>query len=350
MKTPTHPTDQAHGRRRPTRFRQLFPTPSFRFVRYARLCAALSVALLVACALGFATRGMNLGVDFRNGYQLLVRIDARPPAEESALRTALAEAGFAGAKIVRDGPVGGGRFQVAFPELPDGGSSLQAATRVHDALASRMPNATVDIERADFVGPRIGAELRESALAALALALGGILVYVGVRFSPAYAPGAVIALVHDVVITAGFFALFQWEFDMSVVAALLTIVGYSINDTIVIFDRIRELRLQHTSLRAGALVDQAVNQTLSRTVLTSGTTLLAVFSLLLLGGPTLRGFAAALAIGIIVGTYSSVYVAAPILLAVERYWAGRGGASRTGRPSTGHPGGGGGPVAAAARG
>jgi preprotein translocase SecF subunit len=278
-------------------------------------------------------RGIRLGVDFAGGYQIVVRVHAQPPASEASVRLALSGPAFADADVVREGAIEEGVFQLRFPASA-GRDPAETAQRVRAALAARAGTVSASIEQADFVGPRVGAELRGQALKALALAFGLIVVYIGVRFAPAYAPGAVVALLHDVAVTAGIFVLFGWEFDMRVMGAFLTIIGYSINDTIVIFDRIRELRAQQKGLPLAAVIDLAVNQTLSRTLLTSGTTLLAVLALLTFGGPVLRGFSIAMAIGILVGTYSSVYVAAPILLWIESVGNGRSGAARkASRPS-----------------
>jgi preprotein translocase SecF subunit len=321
---------------RPTgrRFFQLVPPDTaFRFVERSKLCVALSLGLLVIAALAIPVRGVRLGVDFAGGYQIVVRVHAQPLASEASVRLALSGPGFADAEVVREGAIEEGVFRLRF-SASAGRDPAETAQRVRAALAARAGTVSASIEQADFVGPRVGAELRGQALKALALAFGLIVVYIGVRFAPAYAPGAVVALLHDVAVTAGIFVLFGWEFDMRVMGAFLTIIGYSINDTIVIFDRIRELRAQQKGLPLAAVIDLAVNQTLSRTLLTSGTTLLAVLALLTFGGPVLRGFSIAMAIGILVGTYSSVYVAAPILLWIESVVNGRSGAAREpSRPS-----------------
>jgi preprotein translocase subunit SecF len=170
----------------------------------------------------------------------------------------------------------------------------------------------------ESVGPRVGGELRRAGVQAIILSWIGILIYVWFRFEWQYAPGAVLALVHDVCFTAGLFSIFGWEFDMNVLAALLVIIGYSMNDTIVIYDRIRETVATRGTTELESVVNEAINATLSRTVLTSGLTQLVVVAILLVGGPVLRGFALALFIGIIVGTYSSIYVASAVLIWLAR--------------------------------
>jgi preprotein translocase subunit SecF len=174
------------------------------------------------------------------------------------------------------------------------------------------------VERIDFVGPRVGAELRDDGLQALGFAAIFILIYITFRFSSRFAPGAILAVLHDLAIASGIFVMMGWEFDLRILAAMLAILGYSLNDTIIIYDRIRENLALHTSLDLEAVLNQSVNQTLSRTVLTSATTFAAVASLAVLGGDVIRPFAIAMLIGVVVGTYSSVYIAAPTLLLLEQ--------------------------------
>ena len=174
-----------------------------------------------------------------------------------------------------------------------------------------------DVQRGEFVGPRVGSELRRDGVSALGLACLLILAYITFRFSARFAPGAIVALVHDIGITAGLFVIFGLEFDLRVLAALLAILGYSLNDTIIIYDRLRENMELRTKFNLEDVLNRSVNQTLSRTVLTSGTTLAAVLALLFLGGEVLRPFAIAMVIGVFGGTYSSVFIAAPTLLFLE---------------------------------
>ena len=189
------------------------------------------------------------------------------------------------------------------------------------------------MERVEYVAPRVGDELRRDGLFAILIACLMILIYIAFRFSTRFAPGAVVALVHDVGATAGIFVIFGLEFDLRVLAALLAIVGYSLNDTIIIYDRIRENMELHTKHDLVDVLNRSVNQTLSRTVLTSGTTMVAVLALLIVGGTVIRPFAIAMAIGIVVGTYSSVFIAAPTLLWLEtRFGDGHSGAERS-RPA-----------------
>lgn len=290
------------------------------FVGRWRLCAFASVLLLVLCAIAVPLRGIRLGVDFSGGTQLVVRV-ADPAAGEDGVRAALAALEVRGAGVTRLGAASERLFQVHVPAAHDA-TPDRFVPLLERALARSVGGAR--IEKIDFVGPRVGEDLRRSAFVSMALAFALITVYIAFRFSPVYAPGAVVALVHDVLLTAGVFVVLGWEFDLNVVAALLTIVGYSLNDTIVIYDRIREARAKRTGLHLADVVNRAVNETLSRTLLTAGTTVLALLALLVLGGAELRGFSAALLIGIVVGTYSSVYVAAPLVMVLDRLWTARG--------------------------
>jgi preprotein translocase subunit SecF len=188
---------------------------------------------------------------------------------------------------------------------------------VQTGLSEKL-GATVELQRVESVGPRVGKELRRDAIWATVFSCIAILIYVWFRFDLRFAPGAVLALIHDVLVTAGVFVAFGLEFDQNVLAALLIIIGYSINDTIVIYDRIREVLELRGGVHLEEVVNQAVNQTLSRTVLTSGATLVTVLAMLILGGPVLFGFALALTIGIVAGSYSTIYVASALLIWLER--------------------------------
>ena len=292
------------------------PGTRFDFVSRFRLCAAGSLLLIAASAAAIPVRGIRLGVDFAGGYQVVARVADAPRADEGGARAALVRLGLPGSNVTRLGAASEGLLRIQFAAADEA-----TPDRIVPLLEAELDRTLGEtrIESVDFVGPRMGEDLRRAALLSLGIAFALILVYVAFRFTPVYAPGAVLALIHDVLITAGIFVLCGWEFDLNVIAALLTIVGYSINDTIVIYDRIRERRERRTSTDLADVVNQSVNETLSRTILTSGTTLLAVLALLVLGGPELRGFSAAMTIGIVVGTYSSIYVASPIMLLLERW-------------------------------
>ncbi len=303
------------------------PGTHYDFIGKWKIALAVSLGLLLAGAIAVPVNGIRLGIDFAGGTEMLVRFADDSDAEESGIRDVLAAAGVPDAVVVRFGDLGGQEFSVRFAGEP--GEKGEHVDRIKDALEKRYGSIIVD--RVEFVGPRVGAELRRDGLNALLLACALILVYVAFRFSARFAPGAVVALVHDVLMTAGIFVILGMEFDLRVLAALLAIIGYSLNDTIIVYDRIRE----NMELRGTADLDEvlnlSVNQTLSRTILTSSTTMLAVLSLLVLGGEVIRPFALAMTIGILVGTYSSIYIAAPVLLALERRYGGGAPTGEAGR-------------------
>ena len=285
------------------------------FIGRWRLAVALSVGLIVLSLVAIPWRGFRLGIDFAGGTEVQILFAEGVDVSEAPIRDALAGLGVEGLSVVRFGPEGVGEYLVRFRGGLD--DSDPNRTRPLEAALSEQIGA-LEIERVEFVGPKVGGELRRDGLSALGIAFLLILVYIAFRFSARFAPGAVVAVIHDVLVTSGIWILLGLEFDLRVLAALLAIVGYSLNDTIIVYDRIRENMELRTSVDLPDVLNRSVNQTLSRTLLTSGTTLMAVFALLLVGGEVVRPFALAMAIGIVVGTYSSVYIAAPTLLLLEQ--------------------------------
>ena len=262
------------------------------------------------------TDAFNLGVDFKAGTVMTVRFNQRP--SEDTIRTALEQKGVRNA-IVQSTE----KANELLIKVPQQGSGQEAQAqaqvdvgqaKANEALASLGPEVGAKVERTDAVGPAAGRALRNQAIAVTLLALVGVLVYIGSRFEWTYGAAAVITVFHDVLVTLGIFSVMQWEIDLTVIAALLTLVGFSVNDTIVTFDRIREnLRLKRrTSLYD--LTNEAINQTLSRTVITAGLVFFSVLALVVFGGDVLRGFSLALFIGIIVGTYSTIAIATPLMV------------------------------------
>jgi preprotein translocase subunit SecF len=273
------------------------------------------------------TEAFNLGVDFKGGTVVTARFKQRPPAE--AIRDALIKAGLKDAIIqpVTDKPdialikiplEGAGGDSQAQVEL--GRAKVREALRTFgpeaapDLPLNNDPNGAFKIEATDAVGAVAGAQLRNKAIAVTLAALVGILMYIAFRFEWTYGAAAVIAVFHDVLVTLGFFSIFQWEVSLTVIAALLTLVGFSVNDTIVVFDRIRENRRLHRRESLYKITNDSINQTLSRTVITSGLVFLSVLAMVLFGGEVLRGFSLALLIGISFGTYSSIAIASPIMV------------------------------------
>jgi preprotein translocase subunit SecF len=278
------------------------------FIGKRRIALVLS---LLTIGVGLASLVMHGGprysIDFTGGS--LVQVQFTETVAVDNVRSVLQEVGFGGAEIQRFGAP-----NEMLVRIPDTGDETAMGT-VKDALQARWPD--MELRREEKVGPKIGGELRSAALQAIVLALSLILVYITVRFEFRFAVAAIVALVHDVLITLGAFSIAEHEVSLAVVAAFLTIVGYSLNDTIVVFDRIRENLRIPSKEPYEAILNRSVNQSLSRTVITSGTTLVVVAVLLAFGGEVLRDFAFALTVGIVVGTYSSIFVATPLLVEWE---------------------------------
>lgn len=272
------------------------------FMRHGRPALILSGVLVTLAILLFVFRGMNWGLDFTGGT--MVEVGYTQPVAIPEVRATLAEAGFEDAQAQHFGT----SSEVLIRIPPRG--ELDSADLSSQVLAAlRSVNPEVQMRRVEFVGPQVGEELVEQGGLALLYALIGIMIYVTLRFEWRLAVGTIMALTHDALIVIGIFALFQIEFDLTVLAAILATIGYSVNDSVVVLDRIRE---NFRRMRKGTVMDivnTSVNQTLSRTLVTSGTTLLAVLALLILGGPIINNFSLALMLGVLVGTYSSIYVA-----------------------------------------
>ncbi|MDH3714884.1 MAG: protein translocase subunit SecF [Gammaproteobacteria bacterium] len=272
-----------------------------------KLAMVVSIVLLLVSVAALAMRGLSFGIDFTGGY--LVEVGYPEPAELAPLRSALESGGFEDASVQHFGTVRDVLVRLS-PRV--GEDSAELSDRVIETLRAQDPS--VEMRRVEFVGPQVGEELREQGGLAVVYALACILVYIWLRFEWQFSLGAVAALVHDVVITLGAFGLFQFSFDLSVLAAILAVIGYSLNDTIVVYDRIRENFRRMRKGQPLEIVNASVNQTLSRTIITSLTTLLVLVALLVLGGEVIRGFAVALIIGVLVGTYSSIFVASTSVL------------------------------------
>ena len=281
---------------------------SIDFMGKRRIAMALSLVLILVSLASIITRGLNFGIDFTGGT--LVEVGYQMAVEPSEVRTVLQQAGFEDAMVQSFGTAKDLLIRLA-PQAEL--SSAQISSRVLDALYKAYPDK-VEMRRVEFVGPQVGDELTEDGGLAMIYALAGILIYVALRFEKRFALGAVMALVHDVIITIGFFSVLQIEFDLSVLAAVLAVIGYSLNDTIVVFDRIRENFRKLRKLDTVEVMNTSINQTLSRTIITSLTTMLVLVALFIFGGEIIHGFSTALLVGIFVGTYSSIYVASSAVL------------------------------------
>jgi preprotein translocase SecF subunit len=283
----------------------------FRFMRWRRYAFLFTLLLTLASLGALWFQGLNLGVDYAGG--LLIEARARGSFDLAELRSRLGGLGLGEVTLQAIGGEAGGRGQDLLVRLqqPPGGPEAQqhALTAVTGALQPGF-----EIRRTEAIGPQVSAELLRDAVFASVLAVVLIGIYVWLRFEWQFGLSAVVTTFHDVIATFGLFAIFQLEFNLTILAALLTIAGYSINDTVVLFDRVRENLRSYKSLPMEQLIDRSVNQTLRRTLLTSGTTLLAVLALLIFGGPVLRNFSLALVWGLVVGTYSSIFVASSLLL------------------------------------
>ncbi len=292
-----------------------------------------SLVLLVAGAVSLLIKhGPRYSIEFRGGAVMDVQWPGTPPIER--IRAAVSER-LSGVSVLAAHDLSGSNEVLISVELQPGTDLNRIRRTIREALSTL--NTTFSIRSFEVIGPEIGADLRRQALLATGGASGGMLLYLGWRFRLRYGVAAVIAMLHDAFITLGLFSLLDQEISLTVVAALLTLIGYSMNDTIVVFDRIRENRRTGKGEPLAETVNRSINQTLSRTVLTSGLTLLTALSLFLFGGPVLRGFSLALVIGIAVGTFSSVFIASPTLLVWEHAAASWGSshASRASLPTGG---------------
>ena len=281
---------------------------TYDFLGKRKRAMALSLALIAATLISLATMRLNFGIDFTGGT--LVEVGYEQPVELAPVREALAAADFDAAMVQHFGTSRDVLVRLAPHEEI---APAELSNHAFQAL-QQAAEGGVELRRVEFVGPQVGDELTEDGGLAMLYALFGILVYVALRFEYRFAVGAVIALVHDVVITIGVFSLFQIEFDLPVLAAVLAVIGYSLNDTIVVYDRIRE---NFRKMRKGStieIINRSLSQTLSRTLVTSSTTLMVLLALFFVGGEIIHGFALALILGVVIGTYSSIYVASTALV------------------------------------
>jgi len=281
---------------------------TFDFMGGRRFALIVSGTLLTVAILAIAMRGLSFGIDFTGGYTIEVGYQSAPDLNE--VRETLANTGVQDLQVQTFGTSTDVLIRLAPQEDV---TDAEVSDLVLGALQADSAEP-IEMRRVEFVGPQVGEELRETGGLAVLIALAGIVIYIWFRFEKKFSVGSVAALVHDVLITVGLFALFQIEFDLTVLAALLAVIGYSLNDTIVVFDRIRE---NFVTMRRGTpaeIMNTSINQTLTRTVITSGTTILVLLSLFFLGGQIIHGFALALLVGVFIGTYSSIFVASLLVL------------------------------------
>ena len=279
----------------------------FKFMKYRKIAGIISITLFIISVGFLFFRGLSLGLDFSGGT--LIEVSYETPISLEEVRSSLESNGYADSQVVNFGT----NLDVLIKVADQSGNSS-----VGEDIFNILSNQEIPIElkRVEFVGPQVGDELRDQGGLGMLIALFMILIYVAFRFQYKFALGAVTALGHDVVIILGLFSIFSWDFDLTVLAALLAVIGYSLNDTIVVSDRIRENFRTERVLEPIDMVDLSLNQTLGRTIVTSLTTLLVLFALYIFGGELIRGFSLALIIGVLIGTYSSIYVVANMLMSL----------------------------------
>ena len=289
------------------------------FMRWRYVGLGLSIFGFVASIVLILTMGLNFGIDFRGG--ILVEVRTEGPANLEAMRSTLGGLGLGEISLQEFGQDTDVLIRI---QRQEGGDAEQQAAV--DSLRQAMANGFGEVQyrRVEFVGPQVSDELIEKGVIAVFLAIGAMLIYVWLRFEWQFSVGAVLALLHDVALTLGLFSLLQLDFGLPIVAAVLTIVGYSMNDTVVIYDRVRENLRKYKKLPLIDLIDRSLNETLARTVMTGVTTLIALFALYIFGGEVISGFTLAMIWGVVVGTYSSVFIAAPVLIYLEPGQRGAG--------------------------
>ncbi len=294
------------------------PDINLDFVGKRKLALIVSVALIVIGMASLLVRGPNYGIDFAGGT--LVQVQFAQATDASAIKKAIAVLDL-GNPVVQSFGDNQNEFLIRVEQAS--GELKGLSVQIQDALEQTYEKGNIDIRRVEMVGPQVGKDLRNKGLKALFYAMLGLLVYISWRFEFRFAVGAIIALVHDVLITLGAFSLSGREIDLPIIAAFLAIIGYSLNDTIIVYDRIRENLGKHNKESFIFVINRSINETLSRTLLTSGTTLLVVLALFVLGGGVIHNFAFAMLIGILVGTYSSIFVASPVLIFWQQKVAAR---------------------------
>ncbi len=283
----------------------------FDFMGGRKIAIAISLLMILVSIGALVTRGLNFGLDFTGGT--LIEVGYPQAVELPPIRAALEKAGFKDAVVQHFGTAKDVLVRIA----PQEGKSANSLGDDVLKVLNKISNDEVKMRRQEFVGPQVGDELRDDGGLAMLIALGFILLYVMARFEYRFALGSITALLHDVIITLGCFALFQWDFDLTVLAAVLAVIGYSLNDTIVVFDRIRENFRKLRKVTSVEVINRSLNQTISRTIMTSVTTLLVVAAMFAFGGQLIHSFSLALMIGIFVGTYSSIYIASTTALALK---------------------------------
>lgn len=288
------------------------PNSNIDFLGWRKISVAISIVLMIASLALIFTRGLNYALDFTGG--VLVEAKYEQPVEVDQVRAALDAGGFEGAQVQSAGSTR--EVSIRLQPHEDQKDAARVGADVIAALAKQRPD--VALKRApDLVGSSVGADLRNDGIVAAVFVMVGIMLYIGIRFEKRFAIAAIASEIHDTILTLGFFSLTQIDFDLTVLAALLAVIGYSINDKVVVFDRVRELFRLTRKADSYSILNKSINQTLSRTIMTSLTTALSMFALYFVGGPAVHGFGLTMLVGIVIGTLSSIFFANPIL-----YWLG----------------------------
>ena len=285
--------------------------PDIPFINYFRLFSIISLILILISLGSIFYKGLNFGVDFKGGTLIELRVDNNE-IRISEVREAFLKMNLGDVNVKKFGKEGD--YLIKFEKTKNNEENF--IENIKDKLFKNM-GGNFNFRRVENVGPKVSAELLRAGLIAIVLSLTAMLIYIWIRFEWQFSLGAIIALVHDVIITIGFFSILQFEINLSIIAAVLTIVGYSMNDTVVIFDRVRENLKKYTSKKIEEISNLSINETLSRTIITSLTTLLALLSIFFFGGTILHGFSFAMILGVIFGTYSSIFIANPILIKLK---------------------------------
>jgi preprotein translocase subunit SecF len=313
-------------------FELIKPNTRIDFVGQTKYAIALSLLIVAAAVAAMFVREppVRLGIDFTGGLEMQVSFTQGAAVDEARIRDVLADFDLADAEVIRVGESSGGEYLLRMHQRSLGDQN-EVVDRLREAFVQQLGGVDLKKEKIGFVGPKVGEDLRRDGLVSLTVASVLLLIYIGFRFTPIFAPGAIVAQVHDIVVTAALLVILGREFDLTVLGALLAILGYSINDKIVVYDRIRENLALHTAYDFPHMVNDSLNQTLSRTILTGGTAIFASFALYFWGGPVIATFGLAMGLGIIVGTYSSLYITTPILLWLHKRYgkqiAGAGAAA-----------------------
>lgn len=290
----------------------LVEPPNIDFLKIRKLGYIFSLTILIVSLGLFFTKGFNLGLDFTGGTSVNIKLNN--PTSTSSIRNALKEVHLEDALIQE---IGTSKTEFEIRVSVKKGSSGQIVDNIKRALDKEFPNG-YEIRKVEFIDALVGDEMRKASIYSIIFVMVGILFYVGYRYEPVFALAAIIPIFHDAIVTLGIFSLLGREIDLTVIAAILTVLGYSLNDTIIVFDRIRENIKIRGRKNIEAIINRSINENLGRTIITSGTSLFAVIAIFLFGGESLNSFALALLIGIIFGTYSSIYVAAPLIVEVEK--------------------------------